>query len=112
MAPYLLISKTGSHPNNLLSPWTGTNMKIFSISIILAVVLAFGYIASESRFFQVSDSVPKLTIQEAVPAGVSPKAITDNQDAVRDSSIFSWSTIVTLSVAVIGIVAFRRNTYS
>ena len=88
-------------------------MKTITIGIFaILVLLSFGFNAGGLWDSKTPGPVPKLKIEKAVPAKVAPDALTNNEKAVQDNSIFSWPTIITLSVAVIGIVTFRRNTYS
>lgn len=81
------------------------------VGIILLIVLTLGFTAGGSSTSQPVNSIPNLLIEKALPAGVNPAVITGSEQSTETNSIFSWSTIISLSVAVIGIVAFRRNTY-
>jgi hypothetical protein len=88
---------------------------IFAIGIIITTILTLGFTASESSKYQAPDSTARLTVevQNALPSEANTATIPQNGQHAQDgNSIFSWWTMVSLSMAVVGIVAFRRNTYS
>ena len=88
---------------------------IFAIATFITIVLTLGYTSSESSKYQATDATTKLTaqIQKALPTDGNPAALPQVEQYAQDgNSIFSWGTFVSLSLAIIGIVAFRRNTYS
>jgi hypothetical protein len=92
---------------------TGMNMKkIFIMSIVVAAILFFSFTAGGFEASQSTSSMPKLAIEKALPSGLKPNVPTRGEQSAQDNSIFSWTTMISLSVAVMGIVAFRRNTYN
>ena len=79
-------------------------MIIFTITVYF---VAAGFAGSQSQVVAdksiIEKSIPSLAIQQTFKSG---------DEFERDRSIFSKTTLISLLVAVIGIVAFRRNTYS
>ena len=60
-------------------------------------------------------SAQNLTVENEIPSVATPDALNTVEQYNQDDqgrSIFSKTTIISLLVAVMGIVAFRRNTYS
>lgn len=85
-------------------------MKRITIAIIVTICLAMGFAAGEFEKYKSTGPAPNLTIEKAFTLDVNPDAIKLGEKSVQDNSIFSWSTILLLSAAVIGIIVFRRNT--
>jgi hypothetical protein len=86
--------------------------KILITSIVVAAILFFSFTAGGFEASQSTSSMPKLAIEKALPSGLNPNVLTIGEQSAQGKSIFSWSTIIYLSVAVMGIVSFRRNIYN
>jgi hypothetical protein len=88
-------------------------MKTFSligltIVIILSVGISSGGLAT-SQTLDTSNNI--LNVTKAVTQTGEAQAPLQQNQAIPDDPIFSWPIVISLGVAVIGIVAFRRNTY-
>lgn len=76
-------------------------MKKIIIGAIFAIFLTCGFAVAGFWKHQSADSIPFLVNPDIIAIGETPS---------QDSSIYSSSRIISLSLVVIGIVAFRRNT--
>jgi hypothetical protein len=95
-------------------------MKPFSvIVIIIAITLTVGFSSGGLAKSQTIDKLCILTVTGTIPSGTDAQTATqvntqvalEQKQVAMDNSIFSWPNIILLGVAVIGIVAFRRNSY-
>ncbi len=88
-------------------------MKIsYWFGIVFVVVLAVHFSASALVGFQSKGPSQDLAIEKVIPPEATQNALQPGGKFVQNKSIFSRTTIISLIVAVMGIVAFRRNTYS
>jgi hypothetical protein len=86
-------------------------MKRFSIiGIFVVVVITFGFTSGGTTKYRAIDTMTVPTIAKTLPSGADTHSAAQHEQAIQGNSIFSWSTVTLLSIAVIGIVAFRRNT--
>ena len=86
-------------------------MKKIIVGIAMAVCLTIGITICGSGEFSSSGSMAGVTVEKAFAAQIAPDAPVLFKQSAQDGSIFSWTTILYLTSVVIGIVAFRRNTY-
>jgi predicted small secreted protein len=84
---------------------------IIIIGIAMAVCFTMGFTMSGFGKDQSSGSMQGMTVEKAFASEAISNPIAIGEELAQGNSIFSWSTILYLSTAVIGIVAFRRNTY-
>lgn len=80
---------------------------IFVVMLLTMYFVAAGTAGSKSQMV-----TENIVIEKANPTQTLKNTLTSGDQFEQDGSIFSKSTIIYLLVAVIGIVAFRRNTYS
>jgi hypothetical protein len=85
-------------------------MKKIIIGIAMAACFAMGFSTGGFKTYGSSDLMPNITVEKAFISESIPNSMALDNPSAQDASIFSWTTIFYLSVAVIGIVAFRRNT--
>lgn len=87
-------------------------MKIRSwLGIIIFAVSTVLFSAGALIGFQSEKPPQHLTITKVMPSEVLQDATPSGEQSDQDKSIYSRSTFISLAVAVMGIVAFRRNTY-
>ena len=87
-------------------------MKKIMVGIAMAACLTIGFAICGSGDFFSSDSIAGVTVEKAIVAQSAPDAPVLSKQPAQDGSIYSWTTILYLTSVVIGIVAFRRNTYA
>lgn len=83
---------------------------LIGIAVIIIVsvhLVAAGLAGSQSQV--VSENT---IIEKAIPSKAVQHSLKSPDQIKQDGSIFSKTTLISLVVAIIGIVAFRRNTYS
>lgn len=91
----------------------GTIMKIRKLIVAIAIIsftmhfLVVGLAGSQSNI-----DTENLIIEKAIPSKAIERTLKSGDQFKPDESIYSKTTFISLLVAVIGIVAFRRNTYS
>lgn len=79
----------------------------FVILIITIYFVAAGIAGAQNQV-----SAENITIDKAIPSISIQQTLNPGDQFEQDRSIFSKTTLISLLVAVIGIVAFRRNNYS
>jgi hypothetical protein len=79
---------------------------------LFIIVITMHFVAAGMAGSQSQLVTENLVIKKAIPSQALQNTLTSGDQLEPDGSIFSRSTIIYLIVAVIGIVAFRRNTYS
>ena len=84
----------------------------YLIGIFVVIIITMHFVAAGMAGSQSQVVTENLVIEKAIPAQALQNTLTSGDQFEQDGSIFSKSTIIYLLVAVIGIVAFRRNTYS
>ena len=84
---------------------------LYLIGLVVAVVLAVGFLSGGMATSQTLETSNGLNATKTMPSNGEVQATIKPNQVIPDDSIFSWPIIVSLGVAVIGIVAFRRNTY-
>jgi hypothetical protein len=83
------------------------------IGMVAVIVLTIHFAAGGLIGFQGKKSPQILTIEKVMPPPVAIQGtINPGEQLNGGKSIFSKATIISLIVAVMGIVAFRRNTFS
>ena len=88
------------------------NMKTLSlIGLIVAIVLAVALSSGGLATSQTLDTLHELNLTNKIPTSGEAQVTLKTTQVIQDDAIFSWPTVVFLGVAVIGIVAFRRNTF-
>ena len=91
----------------------GTVMKIRNLTGIAAVIiLSIYFVSAGLAGSQSTIDTEKIIIEKAHPIKTIQDNLGHGDSNEQDRSIFSKTTIISLLAAVIGIVAFRRNTYS
>jgi hypothetical protein len=86
-------------------------MKKIIIGIAMAACFAIGFSTGGLGTYPSFDLMPRMTVEKAFASESIPNSMALDNQSAQDASIFSWTTIFYLSVAVIGNVAFRRNTF-
>ncbi len=80
---------------------------------IVTIIIAAGliYILTTDGFgkHQHISLIPEPTIEKALASEADADTITLGVKSALDDSIFSWPTIIILSLGVISITVFRRN---
>jgi hypothetical protein len=82
------------------------------IGMVFVVTLSIHLVADGLAGSQRQEFAQNILIEKSIPPGAIPAPLDSPQQPVKDRTIFSKTTIISLFVAVIGIVAFRRNSYS
>ena len=82
------------------------------IKTIVVIALAIYFAGSGLIGFRSVGHAQKLTIEKAIPSDVMQYSLEPANHLRHDRSIYSAATIISLVVAIIGIVAFRRKTDS
>jgi hypothetical protein len=82
------------------------------IKTIVVIACALYFSGSGLTGFQSVGHAQKLTIEKAIPSDVMQYSLEPAGRLRNDKSIYSAATIISLVVAIIGIVAFRRKTNS
>jgi hypothetical protein len=90
---------------------TGMVMIKIVIGIIAVIFLAYGL--ATGGFWEAFPfgSIPDATIEKVLASEEDPGTAVRDENPAKDDSIFAWPTIISLNLAIIGIIAFRRNTY-
>ena len=81
------------------------------IKTIIVIAIALFFVGNGIIGFQSVGHAQKLTIEKAIPASVMQYTLEPVHQFQQNKSIFSTTTLISLIVAIIGIVAFRRKTY-
>jgi len=82
------------------------------LGVLIVVVLMVHFSAGGLIGFQSKVPTKNLTIEKVISPQAIQNTLTPGEQFNQNKSIFSKTTIITLVVAVMGIVAFRRNHYS
>jgi hypothetical protein len=82
------------------------------IGNIVIIILSLYLVAVGMAGYQSQMDTKNLIIEKAVPSKAIQHSVKSDDQFEPNRSIFSTTTMISLVVAVIGIVAFRRNTYS
>ena len=82
------------------------------LGIATIIVLMIHFTASGLVGFDGNGTGQTQLIKNTLPADTIQKTVNFGEQHSQDRSIFSKVTIISLILAVIGIIAFRRNTYS
>lgn len=82
------------------------------ISILFIIIISMHFVATGLAGSQSQEVTENFIIEKAVPSIAFQNTLKSDDHREETRSIFSRTTIISLIVAVIGIVAFRRNTYS
>jgi hypothetical protein len=91
----------------------GVKMKKVIIGIAMAVCFNMGFGFSGAGNHPTTGSMPGISIEKAFAAdsAIAPNTLKLHKQPAPEASIFSWTMILYLSVAVIIIISIRRNTY-
>ena len=84
-------------------------MKKVIIGISTVLCLTMGFAICGSGKYLSTGSMPGMTVEKAFASEVNPGPPTSGEKYTPDKDLFSWQTFFYFSVAVFGIVAFRRN---
>ncbi len=88
-------------------------MKKLIVGSIIVLFFAYGLAAGEFKEAPPSSSTIEIaSIEKTHTTEDDPATVTRYENPAQGNSIFSWSTIISLNLVIIGIIAFRRNTYS
>lgn len=88
-------------------------MKIrYFISVTIFIVFMLHFAASGLIGSQGPQTPDVLSIEKTISSVTIQTPLQPGDKFKQDESIFSKTTIISLIMAVMGIVAFRRNTYS
>lgn len=88
-------------------------MKIrYLIGIAVIIILTIHLVAAGLAGSQSQAVTENSVIEKAIPSQAVQHSLKTDDQHKQDRSIFSKTTFFSLVVALIGIVAFRRNTYS
>jgi hypothetical protein len=91
----------------------GVEMKMKNmIGIAIIIVLMIHFTASGLVGFNGNGTGQTHLSKNTLPADAIQKTVISGEQHKQDRSIFSNVTIISLVLAVIGLIAFRRNTYS
>jgi hypothetical protein len=82
------------------------------IGIAIVIILMIHFTASGLVGFNGKGTAQTHLIKNTLQADAIQKTVESGEPHNQDKSIFSNVTIISLVLAVIGLVAFRRNTYS
>ena len=82
------------------------------IGMVIIIVLTIHFAAGGLVGSQSKKSAQGIAIEKIAASGNLQDTIKASEQISPARSIYSKSTIISLIVAVMGIVAFRRNTYS
>lgn len=82
------------------------------ITMVAFIILLIHLTAGGLVGFQSPGSAQNLDIEKIIPSEIIQNTLASGEQFEQNRSIFSTTTIISLIVAVMGIVAFRRNTYS
>ena len=61
---------------------------------------------------QPASSMATLSIEKALTTDANSNTVALSGKSTQDDGIFSWYTIISLGLGVIGIAIFRRNTFA
>lgn len=89
----------------------GMKMKKIMIVTIVAVSLILGFIIVDFGDSPSTGSMPDQTMETTYAPEVNSNTFSLSVGSDQGDSIFSSSSIMSLFLVVIGIVAFRRNSY-
>ena len=81
---------------------------IIGIATVLCLIMGFAVCGPEK--YPSPGSMPGVSVAKAFVSQNAAGAPMLYQQPDQDASIFSWTSMVFLSAAVIGVVSFRRNT--
>jgi hypothetical protein len=90
----------------------GVDMKKVFIGIAAAICITMGFTVCGSGNSPSSGYIPGMVVERIFSSENTPETPALQKQPARDGSIFSWTTILSLSMGVIGVVAIRRNTYA
>ena len=82
------------------------------IGIVVIIILSMYFVAAGMAGSQSQVDTKNPIIEKAISSKAIQHSLKSDDQFEPDRSIFSKTTMISLIVAVIGIVAFRRNTYS
>ena len=82
------------------------------IEIVVLIVLASPFVASGLIGSESKQHTQKPCIENTIPSSPTQDIVKPGEQLIQEKSIYSKTTIILLIVAVIGIVAFRRNSFS
>jgi hypothetical protein len=86
-------------------------MKNIVIGSIFVMFVVFGFAAGQFRENLPADPATDLTIEKITASEKNPQTTALDDKLAKNDSIFSWSTIISLNLALIAIVTFRHKTY-
>lgn len=89
----------------------GVKMKKVIIGIAMAVCFNMGFAICGAGNYTTTGSMPAIAFEKAFAADSAPNTLTLHKQPAPEASIFSWTMVLYLSVAVIIIISIRRNTY-
>jgi hypothetical protein len=88
-------------------------MKIYHIiGMAVVLMLSIHFVTVGSAGSHQQEFTQNIIIEKTVPSGAKPASRNPSHIIDEDKTIFSKTTIISLIVAVIGIVAFRMNSNS
>ena len=88
-------------------------MKILHVIGIFTVFFLILHYSGDSFFlFQNEVTAQDIAIENKISVGLTQNNLPSVKDSEQSESIFSTTTIISLIVVVMGIVAFRRNRFS
>ena len=88
-------------------------MKVRHIFLKIAVIVLILHLAAGGLIgSQIQDSVINMDLDQVISAMETNDGLNVDDQFIRNNSIFSSATLISLLVAVMGVVAFRRNNES
>ena len=90
---------------------TGVEMKMMNlVRMAIVIALMIHFTASGLVGFNGKGTAQTQVINTTLTADTIHKTVNSDEQHIDDKSIFSKATIIVLILAVVGLVAFRRNT--
>jgi hypothetical protein len=85
---------------------------LYLIGIVVIIIFTMDFVAAGISGSQSQVAPRNFIIDKAFSTKTNQHSLNSKDQFESDRSIFSKTNIISLIAAVIGIVAFRRNTYS
>ena len=82
---------------------------LIGITIVLSIVM--GFTMGGFGKYQSSSSIHSLTVEKAFVSNANPNSSGVDKEPGQGNPVFSWPISLYLIATVVGIVAFRRNTF-